>query len=305
MTGPTERGGNSLPLVSVGLPVFNGGRYLGEALRSIQAQNHPRLEIVISDNASTDETPEICRAAARQDSRIRYERNPLNIGPLANYCRVVERARGEYFLWAADDDERDPQYVSRLVAALEQNDQAVLATGTTHYCNPAGHPAAMPPCPPAPGTGPKENIATFFDHHADGWFYGVYRREWLAAHVHQQQCYPVWGGDLLWLASIVLRNPVIGDPRAVLRKRVKPSRYQPRTWLACSAFRLRMLRSLTAICLWQGPGLETRLWAWSKALRWYYRTFIRRGSWLRSAYRGVRLTALDLLLCVVHATRGV
>lgn len=290
------------PLVSIGVPVFNGDRFLGDALHSILSQDYENIEVLISDNASTDGTAAICRRVADRDTRVRYQRNEFNIGPLANYCRVVDRSRGTYFLWAADDDQRSLQYVSSLVAELEANEHAVLATGTTIYCDPDGQATAMRPCPPAPGPTPRENIVAFFETHADGWFYGVYRLGWLQKHVREQTRFHVWGGDLLWLASVVLRFPVLGHSQAVLTKRVKPSRYQPRTWLTRSDFRVRMLLSFTAIALRDGSGLRAKLTAWSSALKWYHRMFIRRGNRLKSAYRGVRLVMLDLLLSLLHLT---
>ena len=84
----------AVPHVSVGLPVRNGERFLARALDSLLAQDHADLEIVVSDNASDDATPDICRQYARQDSRVRYQRNESNIGLVANFNRAFElRAR--------------------------------------------------------------------------------------------------------------------------------------------------------------------------------------------------------------------
>src|SRR5436190_12174806 len=92
------------PIVSIGLPVFNGERYLRQALDSLLGQDFQDFELIISDNASTDRTAEICRAYVAKDRRIRYYRNESNIGSAPNYRRVFELARGEFFKWCSHDD---------------------------------------------------------------------------------------------------------------------------------------------------------------------------------------------------------
>lgn len=113
-------------LVTVGLPVFNGERFLPRAIESLLHQDYTSFEIVISDNASTDTTEEICRVYARQDSRIRYYRNPSNLGAANNFNRVVELAQGRYFKWAAHDDWCAPSFLSRCVDELGSDPGTVL-----------------------------------------------------------------------------------------------------------------------------------------------------------------------------------
>jgi glycosyltransferase involved in cell wall biosynthesis len=107
------------PKVSIGLPVFNGANFIRSAIQSILAQDYRDLELIIADNASTDETESICRELAAGDPRIRYYRNERNLGAAGNYNKVFELARGEYFKWAAHDDECHPAMVRRCVDALE------------------------------------------------------------------------------------------------------------------------------------------------------------------------------------------
>ncbi len=109
-----------MPRVSIGLPVYNGERYLVEAIESILAQTYTDLELIICDNASTDATPDICLGYAREDARIRYLRNDCNIGAAANYNRVFEEAGGEFFKWAAHDDLCAPLFVQRCVETLDR-----------------------------------------------------------------------------------------------------------------------------------------------------------------------------------------
>jgi len=114
------------PLVSIGLPVYNGARYLAEAIESILSQTYRRLELIICDNASTDGTEQICRRFASLDDRIRYFRNTANLGVSRNFNLAVERASGKYFRWAADDDRIAPEYLARCVEALEADPTIVL-----------------------------------------------------------------------------------------------------------------------------------------------------------------------------------
>jgi glycosyltransferase involved in cell wall biosynthesis len=116
----------STPKVSIGLPVYNGERYLRAAIDSILAQTCRDFELIICDNASTDGTAAICARYAAQEPRIRYHRQPRNIGATANFNRTFELARGIYFKWAAHDDLVEPTYLEKCVAALEQAPDAVL-----------------------------------------------------------------------------------------------------------------------------------------------------------------------------------
>jgi hypothetical protein len=113
--------------VSVGLPVYNGERYLECALNSLVAQSHADLEIIISDNASTDRTEEICRAFAAQDKRIRYIRQPENRGGAFNHTFVAEQATAPYFRWYSYDDWMGPECISEGVRVLDENQDVVLA----------------------------------------------------------------------------------------------------------------------------------------------------------------------------------
>ncbi|MGH9458043.1 MAG: glycosyltransferase family 2 protein, partial [Thermoanaerobaculia bacterium] len=104
------------PALTIGLPVYNGARFLREALESLLAQTFRDFELVVSDNASTDDTAAICAEYARRDARIRYMRQSTNIGLLANFRSVLDAASGEFFTWAAYDDTWDPEWLEQLVA---------------------------------------------------------------------------------------------------------------------------------------------------------------------------------------------
>lgn len=122
---------NPPPLVSIGLPVYNGARFLGRVLDSLRAQTLEDFELIVSDNASTDETSEICLDHAARDPRIRYIRQTRNIGAPRNWNHVARQARGRYFKWATANDECAPTLLADCVGALERDPGAVLAQGTT------------------------------------------------------------------------------------------------------------------------------------------------------------------------------
>lgn len=105
--------------ITIGMPVYNGAKYIGEALDSLLVQTFTDFELIISDNASTDATQSICEEYARRDLRIRYVRQSENRGALANFQFVLDQAQGEFFMWAAADDKWDRDWVRSLRNALE------------------------------------------------------------------------------------------------------------------------------------------------------------------------------------------
>jgi glycosyltransferase involved in cell wall biosynthesis len=115
------------PLVSIGLPTYNGGRYLAQSLEALLKQDYPNWELLISDNCSTDGTGDIARAYAARSDRVRYVRHETNLGARGNFNFVLREARGAYFMWAADHDLWEPTFISRCVEALEADPTAMLA----------------------------------------------------------------------------------------------------------------------------------------------------------------------------------
>ncbi|MFH1755662.1 MAG: glycosyltransferase family 2 protein [Candidatus Latescibacterota bacterium] len=126
------------PRVAIGLPVFNGEKYLAETLDSLLAQTYEEFDLIISDNASTDRTEEICRDYAAGDERICYYRNDDNRGAAWNYNRVFELAGGEYFKWAAHDDLLAPAYIERCIEVLDRDADVVLCYPKTRIIDENG-----------------------------------------------------------------------------------------------------------------------------------------------------------------------
>jgi len=119
------------PCVSLGLPVFNGEKYLEQALDSILAQTYKDFELIISDNASTDKTQQICLKYAAKHNRIRYYRNKENIGASNNFNRVFLLSTGEYFKWCTHDDVLAPEYLQKCVYVLDNDSSIVLCHSRT------------------------------------------------------------------------------------------------------------------------------------------------------------------------------
>ena len=106
--------------------MYNGERFLRQAIDSILNQTYRDFELIISDNASTDSTETICRSYEAKDSRVRYDRNSSNIGANPNFRRVFGRSRGEYYKWAAHDDFVAPAFLEKCVRVLDDDSSVAL-----------------------------------------------------------------------------------------------------------------------------------------------------------------------------------
>lgn len=115
------------PRVSVGMPVYNSGQWISDSIESLLKQTFDDFELIISDNASTDETEALCREFAERDQRIRYYRNKENIGASDNYNSVFRHSTGMYFKWASSNDLCDPNFLLRCVEVLDSRPDVVLA----------------------------------------------------------------------------------------------------------------------------------------------------------------------------------
>lgn len=128
----------SAPLLTIGLFVYNGERFLRETLQSLLSQTFRNFELIISDNASQDKTQEICEEFVLCDSRIQYHRASKNMGAGWNIRRVFSLATGKYFKWAACDDLYAPTFLESCVRALESDPTVVIAHSRTRVINNRG-----------------------------------------------------------------------------------------------------------------------------------------------------------------------
>lgn len=206
------------PLVSIGMPLFNAERHLAEALDSLLAQDYPNLELIISDNASTDATESICREYAARDKRISYHRTEANQGAVWNFNHVFELAQGELFMWAAHDDVRAPAFVSCCVAALDGHPEAVLCCTGVGFIdeNSKEVHAWFDLVPPVGKTvGARVGAIARARYWLD--FYGLIRRKTLA---QTRLAQPVWGFDVVIGMELCLRGLMLLVPQRLFFYRI-------------------------------------------------------------------------------------
>lgn len=279
------------PLVTIGVPVYNGGTDLAVALGSLVAQDYPAIEILISDNASTDGTSEFCTEFAKKHPHVRYHRNPVNVGPVPNFLGLLDKPRGKYFMWAAHDDIWPAHYVSTLAALLDARPSAVLATPAVRHVNPHNPARIHTPDRAAPGTSRFDNLRVFLEDDACTWIYGLFRTDWLQAHAASLQDYPTWRGDLTWLVEMLLANDVVGSENVVITKQAGECWYRPQSERERMAGWIRVTRDLTNVCRRTTRGRDRR-----KALQlaWYYcyRKYLRRGNPIGTAVRMTKVLAM-------------
>lgn len=124
---------NNYPLVSVGLPIYNEERFIRATLSALVNQSYPNLEIIVSNNASTDNTAEICKQYAEQNSVIKLFENEQNLGVSENSRIVLRKSTGKYFMWASGHDLWDAKFIESAVACLEKDTQAVIAFAPNNW----------------------------------------------------------------------------------------------------------------------------------------------------------------------------
>ena len=176
-----DTGRRSSPLVSIGLPVYNGEKYLEESVRSMLSQTLDDFELIICDNCSTDRTYEICKEFACSDSRIRLYRNESNIGVARNHNRTFELSTGKYFRWAACDDICAPELLEKCVRTIDANPDVVLCYFWFFriFEIGAGGQVLVKPLE-GTETNPSRRFRSVSDHgHACEQAYGLFRSEYL------------------------------------------------------------------------------------------------------------------------------
>jgi len=114
----------SSPTVTVGIPTYNRAALLKETLESVLAQTYCDFRLVISDNASSDETPEV--VASYPDARIEYVRGERNIGMIGNFNRLIDLAETEFLMLLSDDDRLYPDYLGSVVDVLQRHQNVGL-----------------------------------------------------------------------------------------------------------------------------------------------------------------------------------
>lgn len=277
----------SHPLVSVGLPVRNGAQTLEKTVRSILTQDYERLELVISDNASTDHTEELCRDLAAADRRIVYHRQPHNIGILNNFIQTIRLAEGAFFRWIGDDDWLAPRYVSRCLEAFAGDGRLLLVTTQVDFTGPDGATYTRPYHGTALRSGdPIERLDEFVTLLVHGLFidplYGLMRREPVALMTrHNMICEDqIFATKLLLTApwghvpEVLAHRHVANLRRPALARRLGVPLWQPylATSLQCRGM-LRVVREarLTSLQRRRARIAIARLYMGRHYQRWTHR----------------------------------
>lgn len=191
------------PLVTVGIPTYNRPAGLDRTLRQIRAQTYGNLEILVSDNCSTaPETRAVAAAHQQADPRVRYHRQERNIGLEGNFKYLLERATGEFFFWAADDDEWTPDFVQ--VCLDHIGTAGSVMTGMRNAVRPRGLLRWKPPLDLAPDHGPFENVVAFLNNAQPSLFYGVHRTELLRAGFLPEKVYDYY--DYFFIVRQILTH---------------------------------------------------------------------------------------------------
>ena len=210
----------SQPKVIIGLPVYNGQRYLGAAIESHLSQSFDDFELVISDNGSTDSTPEICADYARRDSRVRYLRSAENRGILWNHRRVLEAIQSpeQYFRWAGGDDILEPGLLEEMVTVLATRPEVEGVMPATKNIDDTGQvvgsmPRTLEITSPNPYVRARDVLLANYQHVVA---YGLLRASTLRQ-MRTGPSYPGWDPIFLW--ELALRGQIVQTPATALLRR--------------------------------------------------------------------------------------
>ena len=213
---------SATPTLSIGLPVYNGEQFLAEALNALLAQTYRDFELIISDNASTDRTAEICREYVARDPRIRYVRQPVNIGAAPNHNALVPLSRGRYFKWASHDDLYAPTLLERCVEVLETDPEPVLVHAGDAIIDERGEIIRAQPYPlDTANPSPSARLKSLLYVPGGNDFYGVIRTEVLRR-VDPHGSY--YNADRTLVASLSLQGPFHQVPEVLYFRRDHPDR---------------------------------------------------------------------------------
>lgn len=240
------------PRVSIGMPVFNGERYLAQSLESMLSQTFSDFELIISDNGSQDGTEEICRHYAAKDKRIRYFRQETNRGAAWNHNTVFRLTSGEYFKWHCHDDLCDATFLEKCIAVLDREPSVVLCYSQFARIDDQGKlietkMLGWDPIGSSPVSGlvsPGERFRTLiYRRNACEEIYGLMRR-WVAEETQLIGGYTQ--SDDNFLAELALRGEFHEIPELLLRYRLHPEK-------STEAYRSRLQRMI-----WFDPAAAGR-----------------------------------------------
>ena len=272
----------SKPRLSIGLPVFNGEKYLRQALDSVITQTYRDFELIISDNASTDKTQQICLEYTKRDNRIRYYRSKKNNGAAWNFNNVFKLSLGEYFKWISHDDMMAPNLVSRCMSAIERDPSIVLCHPKYALINEFDEVVGQLDLGTVTDSQkPHERFVDLLFRKAFPWMlFGIFRRNALAKT-------PLFGdyigSDWNLLAEISLIGRILEIPEPLFFRREPPDSYTKRFY----SEKISITNRRTELGWWTGNRASPRfvLPIWKNCLEFF-----------RSVNR-VELSFSEKLLC--------
>jgi glycosyltransferase involved in cell wall biosynthesis len=288
------------PHLTVGMPVYNGERYVRQAIESILSQTFQDLELIISDNASTDATERICKDYAAKDPRVRYYRSDRNRGAAWNNNQVVKLARGEFFKWQCHDDYCDTTFLEKCLAILHCDPNVVLCYPQFVRVDEQGRCLGIKSSGVAGGAKPVERFRSMiYRRDSCEEVYGVSRT---AVMKKTALIGPYSYSDDTFLAELILHGQFYQIPEPLFFYRIHPgqstrsypSRSALMAWFNPSASRfslpfLRLFRGYLSL-VWRSPvPWRIRLRCYSSLAGWFW--FFR--DWLTEDLRLVRSSLTD------------
>jgi glycosyltransferase involved in cell wall biosynthesis len=236
------------PRVTIGIPVYNGERHLRRALESLLAQDYRALEIMVSDNASTDATRSIAEEFARRDPRVRLDVNERNIGAVSNFRKLVSKAETPYFMWAAYDDVWFPTFVSRMVDELDRHPGAGVAFCAVDLVDDEGAPTGQIRFQGADDPNHRTNWEMahrlLTPRKYNLWVYGLFRTSLLREVIDRSPDMLAWDRWLILVMAMATRFRYVDE--VLHRRTVRPRALVP-TFLEEAGIGARTIATLARV----------------------------------------------------------
>lgn len=294
--------GNTQPFISIGLPVHNGENVLERALDSLLAQDYDNFELIISDNASTDRTPEICLEYAACDPRVRYERSDEFIWATGNFNRAFGFCRGEFFMFASHNQCWKPDFIRRCLEGFKASGRLVLVSTMCESVDPLHEEVLFVDRGfSTVGLSPAKRLICYKSEihtgrHIGGMFYGIYKTDAIRRAMPMRQ---VIANDQLFLTQLCLEGEFLTIPETLMLKRAGGMSKSIRciaegeeiTNIFLIAFPYLVREALLQKMIFQACQLNMRdkialsIWSWGD----YFHL------WIRFRYRAVRDSLRSLL----------
>lgn len=201
-------------LVTIGIPTYNRCKLLDASIASALAQSHTNIEVIVYDNASTDETHNVCLKWEAKDKRFKWKRQSVNIGPVENFNSLPALSNGNFFMWLADDDHISPNYVKECLAILEGDDSVSIASGLATFVHADGRRKSGISVKAISSNRWIRVIKYLFLVRDNSGFYGLMRTQ-LAQSMKMKS---VLAGDWLWVMGLAFTGKLQIAGKAMLTR---------------------------------------------------------------------------------------